>query len=219
MKCEQMCCCCILRCFPSYMGEDEYCTCIFKECTSCEKSFGCCTSRCFPSALVPPKDEIFECTCGDCLACQKDLVCCKVRCCPTHLKPSSENWCECTCCKTRVSPTPVPPPQITMQRIPPPQPVIQQPLPSPPIHILIERPRLPTPPPRSPKEPICRKCCVKFKYFLVALLLLFIFCLLIVYFYLEVVQIRYVLVCVVNDTLMNTTQHYLVQNYLELFRL
>jgi hypothetical protein len=43
--------------------------------------------------------------------------------------------------------------------------------------------------------------------------------LLLIFFFLEVVQIRFVLSCVANDTLMYSTQVAIVQNYIKIFQI
>jgi hypothetical protein len=55
--------------------------------------------------------------------------------------------------------------------------------------------------------------------FLLIILVIFLIMLLLFYSLLEVVQIRFVLFCVVNDTSMNDIQVAIVQNYLKIFQI
>ena len=196
-------------------------------------------------ALQPSQTDTVDFTCGKCMSCEQIFGCCKLRCCPTHLTPKKDNWFECISCKQSASitltpvvrlPRPPPPslapvPQqqqnvvITVQpkslpppRIPtPPRPRIPTP-PRPRIPTPPPRPRIPTPPPR-PRKPVCEDCCSMVLQFPLIILVIFLIMLLLFYSLLEVVQIRFVLFCVVNDTSMNDIQVAIVQNYLKIFQI
>jgi hypothetical protein len=247
LPCEQNCGWCKFRCCPIhlYPKKDNWFECI--SCKQSARIAPAPVVR-IPTpptplpeqneaiALQPSQTDTVDFTCGKCMSCDQIFGCCKLRCCPTHLTPKKENWFECISCKQSASitltpvvrlPRPPPPPLapvpqqqqhvfITVQPKSLPPPIIHTPprprIPTPP------RPRIPTPPPR-PRKPVCEDCCSMVPQFLLIILVIFLIMLLLFYSFLEVVQIRFVLFCVVNDTSMNDIQVAIVQNYLKIFQI